>query len=124
MPSIFFGFSGAGGGVGILFLLFRDGRTGPRHRPGPPASAGASCLFGFWGDWDGGCWGASCAVRRTAPQAKINKTNVNSKLTRGTIAHRTSTRRSTMATKVTFDRQFSDASIDAQLRDWDVLLGP
>jgi hypothetical protein len=27
-------------------------------------------------------------------------------------------------TKVTFNREILDVSIDAQLRDWDVLLGP
>src|SRR4029077_4156434 len=54
MFSIFFGFSGAGGGGSSFFL----GTTyGPTSFCGPPAEGGASCWFGF----AGGCCGVSWA---------------------------------------------------------------
>src|SRR5271169_6067409 len=59
MFSIFFGFSGAGGGGSSFFL----GMTyGPTSFCGPPASGGASCWFGFCaGCCEGDCWVESCA---------------------------------------------------------------
>src|ERR1700732_1303549 len=73
MFSIFFGFSGAGGGGSSFFL----GTTyGPTSFCGPPAAGGASCWFGF----AGGCCGVSwdCAavvvtVQRTTNASRITR---------------------------------------------------
>src|ERR1700722_8769337 len=69
MFSIFFGFSGAGGGGSSFFL----GITyGPTSFCGPPASGGASCWFGF----AGGGWAVFCAS--AAEGAALQKrTNAN-----------------------------------------------
>src|ERR1700722_876429 len=74
MFSIFFGFSGAGGGGSSFFL----GITyGPTSFCGPPASGGASCLFGF----DGGCcevsWARAGVERVTVtPQNSANASQI------------------------------------------------
>src|ERR1039458_7521311 len=69
MFSIFFGFSGAGGGGSSFFL----GITyGPTSFCGPPASGGASCWFGL----AGGCWVVSCACAGAITQTRTNASRI------------------------------------------------
>src|ERR1700739_537960 len=75
MPSIFLGFSGAGGGGSS----FRFGIAyGPTSLPGPPASGGASCLLGFCGE--GGCDDWSCASAPGVPAKSTPKISNDSNL--------------------------------------------
>src|SRR6266446_7442051 len=74
MFSIFFGFSGAGGGGSSFFL----GTTyGPTSFCGPPAEGGASCWFGFAGVCCGVSWACAekvvATVQRTTSASRINR---------------------------------------------------
>src|ERR1700687_2469445 len=74
MFSIFFGFSGAGGGGSSFFL----GTTyGPTSFCGPPAAGGASCWFGF----ARGCGGVSGACAEKVVATPQRTTSV-SRITR------------------------------------------
>src|ERR1700681_2851508 len=74
MFSIFFGFSGAGGGGSSFFL----GTTyGPTSFCGPPAEGGASCWFGL----AGGCCGVSWAWADKV--AIVQKRPTASRISRG-----------------------------------------
>src|ERR1700674_3913998 len=74
MFSIFFGFSGAGGGGSSFFL----GTTyGPTSFCGPPAAGGASCWFGF----AGGCCDVSSACAEKVA-ATVQRTTSGSRITR------------------------------------------
>src|SRR5215468_4731338 len=68
MPSIFLGLVGTGGGVSPSFFL--GIAYGPTSSPGPPASGGASCLFGFDCGLPDGCCDCSCATISTANTPK------------------------------------------------------
>src|SRR6202166_1120885 len=70
MFSIFLGFSGGGGGGSSFFL----GITyGPTSFCGPPASGGASCLFGLAGT----CCELSCAAEVVTLVTSDRKIKIN-----------------------------------------------